>query len=139
MKEPLLSVVSKKGSIIGPDLVELAFGVLKFAQHQEVLDTFIDRTHQHWELIATTDDVSLVLNTTLSGFQELGADRIAEIQRMVKDKEVDPAVQKVLLDRGRSLVKIALRHLHALNSSLVNVRRLAKMYNLDLDAAPGTK
>lgn len=139
MKEPLLSVVSKKGSIIGPDLVELAFGVLKFAQHQEVLDTFIERTHQHWELIATTDDVSLVLNTTLGGFQELGADRIAEIQRMVKDKEVDPAVQKVLLDRGRSLVKIALRHLYALNSSLVNVRRLAKMYNLDLDAAPGTK
>lgn len=142
MKEPLTTIVAqcqKSGSIIGPDLVELAFGVLKFANHQEVLDTFVDRTHQHWELIAKTEDVSLVLNTALGAFQELGADRITEIQRMVKDKEVDPVLQKVLLDRGRSLVKIALRHLHAINSSLVNTRRIAKLYNLDLDAAPGTK
>lgn len=134
LKDPLLGVVSQ-GSVIGPELVEVAFRVLKFAQHQEVLDTFIARTHQHWELIATTDDVSLVLNTALGAFQELGADRIAEIQRMVKDKEVDPAVQKVLLDRGRSLVRISLRHLHSIGSSLVDVKRLARLYNLDL----GTK
>ncbi len=131
MKAPLLVAVSQcKSTLVTSDLLELAFSFLTFVNHQELIDTFIDRTHQHWELIATTQDVSVILDAALGGFQELGKDRIAEIQRIVKDKEVDSAIQVKLLNIGRSLVKIAIRELQAVGSAKINVPKMAKLYEL---------
>jgi hypothetical protein len=134
MKAPILDAIQqcKKSppSLISADLVEGAFGFVGFMNHQELLDAFIARTHQHWELIAKTTDVAPVLESVLGGFEELGTERCGEILRVVKNDEVDKEVQKKLLDLGRSLVKIGIRHLQAVGSKEVDVKRMAQLYQL---------
>lgn len=135
MKQPLLRALSHckaSSAIIDADLLEGAFAFLTFMNHQDLLDQFIARTHQHWELIAVSKDVAPILEATLGGFQELGKDRIDEILRIVKGEHVDLAIQNKLHELGKSLVKIAIRHLHATGNSPVVVSKMAALYNLDL-------
>ncbi len=140
MKDPILSAISQcKSSLISSDLVEAAFAFLTIMNHQDLLDTFIKRTHQHWELIAMSKDVTPILDSVLGGFEELGKERIAEIQRVVKDKEVNNEVQAQILILGKSLVKIAIRHLQATGSTIVNVGLMARLYDLDLTGGTAAK
>lgn len=141
MKEPILKAISQcKGaspSLISAELVEGAFGLLVFMDHQELLNSFIERTHQHWEIIAKSKDVAPIIDSVLGGFQELGAERIAEVKRVVKDRQVDIAIQQQLLDLGRSLVKIAIKYLHGVQhpgGHTIDVEAMAKLYALKLAA-----
>lgn len=147
MKQPIVDAINQcKNSpptLIGTDLVELAFLMANSMDHQALFDLFIDRTHEQWSLIASSQDVAAVLKPTLAGFEELGADRIAEILRVVKDKEVDAEIQKKLLNLGRSLVKISLRYIHETKPAnapkSINVPAMAGLYGLVLAAPAGGK
>ena len=135
MKSPLLSALSqcKASSIIDADLLEAAFAFLSFLKHQDLLDQFIARTHSHSALIASSQDVAPILEATLGGFQELGKERIDEILRVVKGKEVDVNIQAKLLELGKSLVKISIRHLHAIGNvppPPVDVAKMAELYGI---------
>lgn len=135
MKSPLIqAIVSRKtpSTVISPDIIEAAFTFLAFMNHQELLDTFIERTHVHWEIIATSKEVSPILDAVLGGFDELGKDRIEEIKKIVQNKEVDVEIQAKLLNLGKSLVRIAIRHLQVTGSSIINVKKMSQVYELDV-------
>lgn len=145
MKQPIVDAIAQckksPSELISVELVELAFLLAGAMSHQELLDAFIERTHIYWNIIATSKDVAAVLEPVLSGFKEMGEDRVQEILRVVKDKEVDTKIQERLLTLGKSLVKIALREVHAAQQkcpsslpSVKNVHATAKLYDLDLDA-----
>ncbi len=135
IKPPILQALSQskgtQSSLVNSEVVEAAFLLLAYAGRQELLDTFIERTHTHWELIASSKDVSPIIDTILGGFQELGSDRITEIKRIVKEKEVDPEIQFKVFNIGKSLVKIAIRHLQAVGSETIDIQKMARLYDLD--------
>lgn len=132
MKAPILTAISQshcKSTLISPDLVTGAFTIISFMDKQDLLNKFIERTQCNWELIATCgDDVAPVVENVLKGFQELGTELIDEILRVVKAKEVDIAVQKQILDLGRSLVRIAIRYLQ--QEGKEDVTEMAKLYKI---------
>lgn len=143
LKKPILDAISqcKKSppTLISPQLLEGAFAIISLMPHKDLFDEFIQRTHSHWTVIGVSKEVGPILNVVLGGFQELGSDRIAEILRVVNEKEVDVEVQQKLLVLGKSLVKIALRHLNdnprIATSLSIDVAKMAKLYNLDLTVA----
>lgn len=138
MKQPIIDAIGQckksPATLINADLVDLAFMMAGAVKHQDLLDMFIQRTHTHWTLIARSQDVATVLEPVLAGFEEMGVDRIQEILRVVKDGDVDTEIQKKLLTLGRSLVKIALRHLNEkpMPGTTIDVHAMAKLFALDL-------
>lgn len=135
MKEPLSIALRqcKSVQLINPELLEGAFGFLTLlGNHQEIMDTFIARTHEHWEFISLTNDPEEILKNVLGCFKELGQDRIDEVLKVVSGKEVETAIQKNLVALGKTLVKISIRYLHEVNSKIVDVPHMAKLYKMNL-------
>lgn len=108
-------------SVITPEIIELLFKFSTAMQPVALIESFIERTNEHWELIAKTDDVKVVLERGFSVFHtELGDDICKDIASLVASGSVDLETQKTLFNLVKSLVKISLHYIRETRSLTKN-------------------